>query len=84
MDGGARWAPVHGVAESRTRRSDFVLLVVGTVRFVFSTARQVVCGCKRAESSYSTFKVRSGGPDAIDSPRPRSGAVAALCWSSRE
>ena len=24
MDGGACWAPVHGVAESRTRLSDFM------------------------------------------------------------
>ena len=65
MDGGARWAPVHGVTKSRTRCSDFTLLVVGTVRFVFSTALKVVCGCKSAESSYCTFKVRRGGPDEI-------------------
>ena len=71
MDGGARWAPVHGVTKSRTRCSDFTLLVVGTVRFVFSTALKVMCGCKSAESSYCTFKVRRGGPDEIDGPRPR-------------
>ena len=35
MDGGASWATVHGVAKSRTRLSNFTLLVVGTVRFVF-------------------------------------------------
>ena len=34
-DGGTWWATVHGVAKSRTRLSNFTLLVVGTVRFVF-------------------------------------------------
>ena len=71
MDGGARWAPVHGVTKSRTRRSDFTFLLVGTVRVVLSTALKAVCRCKRAESSSSTFRVRSGGPHGIESPRPR-------------
>ena len=35
MDGGAWWATVHGVAKSWTQLSDFTLLVVGTVGFVF-------------------------------------------------
>ena len=35
MDGGAWWARVHGVAKSWTQLSDFTLLVVGTVGFVF-------------------------------------------------
>ena len=34
-------------------------------RFVVSTQLKVVCGCRRAERSYSTFKVRRGGSDEI-------------------
>ena len=34
-------------------------------RYVLSTSLNVVCGCRRAERSYSTFKVRRGGPDEI-------------------
>ena len=34
-------------------------------RFVVSTPLKIVCGCRRAERSYSTFKVRRGGPDEI-------------------
>ena len=34
-------------------------------RFVVSTPLKVVCRCRRAERSYSTFKVRRGGPDEI-------------------
>ena len=37
---------------------------------------------RRAERSYSTFKVRRGGRG--DTPRPRLGASAGLFWSSRE
>ena len=65
MDGGAWLAPVHGVTKSWTRLSDFTLLVVDTVRFVFSTPLKVVWGCRKAERSYSTVKVRRGGPDEI-------------------
>ena len=36
-----------------------------THRFVVSTPLKVVCGCRRAERSYSTFKVRRGSPDEI-------------------
>ena len=34
-------------------------------RFVVSTPLKVVCRCRRAERSYSTFKVRRGRPDEI-------------------
>ena len=34
-------------------------------RYVLSTSLNVVCGCRRAERSYSTFKIRSCGPDEI-------------------
>ena len=36
-----------------------------THRFVVSTPLKVVCGCRGVERSYSTFKVRRGGPDEI-------------------
>ena len=65
MDGGVWWTKVHGVKKSLARLSDFTLLAVGTVRFVFSTPLQVVCGCRRTERSYCTFKIRSCGPDEI-------------------
>ena len=38
---------------------------------------------RRAERSYSTFKVRRGGREEI-SPCPRSEAAVVLCWSSHE
>ena len=34
-------------------------------RYVLSTSLNVVCGCRRAERSYSTFKVRRGGREEI-------------------
>ena len=36
-----------------------------THRFVVSTPLKIMCGCRRAERNYSTFKVRRGGPDEI-------------------
>ena len=41
-------------------------------------------GRRRAERSYSTFKVRRGDGEEIDTPRSRYGAAAVLCWSSPE
>ena len=34
-------------------------------RVVVSTPLKVVCECRLAEMSYSTFKIRRGGPDEI-------------------
>ena len=41
-----------------------------------------LCGRRRTERSYSTFKVRRGGSKEI--PLIQSGAAAVLCWSSHE
>ena len=30
-----------------------------------TSKEQLLCGCRRAERSYSTFKVRRGGPEKI-------------------
>ena len=35
-------------------------------------------GCRRVEGSYTTFKVRSGGPEEIPSPKVRSSGCALL------
>ena len=45
MDGGALWATVHGVTKSRTRLSDFTLLVVGTQICSFNTTK----GCLQVQ-----------------------------------
>ena len=41
-----------------------------------------LCGHRRPERSYSTFKVRRGGGEEI--PLVQSKEQAALCWSSCE
>jgi len=40
--------------------------------------------CRRAERSYSTFKVRRGGTEEIPLVQGKERATAALCWSSHE
>ena len=45
IDGGARWATVHGVTKGQTRLSDFTLLVVGTQICSFNTTK----GCVRVQ-----------------------------------
>ena len=42
MDGGARWATVHGVTKSRTRLSHFTLLVIHTQICSFNTTKDCV------------------------------------------
>ena len=42
MDGGARWATVHGVTKSRTRLSHFTLLVIHTQICSFNTTKDYV------------------------------------------
>ena len=43
---------------------------------------QWLCGSRRAERSYSTFKVRRGGGEEI--PLVQGKEQATICWSSRE
>ena len=38
-----------------------------------------LCGCRRAERNYSTFKVRRGGGEEISLVQGKE-----LCWSSHE
>ena len=62
MDGGARWATVHGVSKSWTRLSHFTLLVIGTQICRFNTTK----GCVRVqEGQEELLHVRRGGPDEI-------------------
>ena len=62
MDGGARWATVHGVSKSWTRLSHFTLLVIGTQICSFNTTK----GCVRVqEGQEELLHVRRGGPDEI-------------------
>ena len=73
MDRGARWAPVHGLAKSRTRLSDFTSLPVSGKTRVALWIPQVALVVKNPSTNAGDVRDMGSNPELGRSPGGRHG-----------